>query len=339
MSWFKENKFAGTVIGLTAVASGALLYLGFSARSEANQAKAREVAAVDKIDALQSSVTFPSDVNEDKLEENLLKYALEAKSFQGELVKYRPAELKSLTPDAFNSIVSDYFNKLDKLYADKKITFLNGGNQHYGLSRYAGTMARETDTSYLNYNKQALEWLFETLANSGIDSVDHVYREPVAEKLGSPPPIEESPRGRKSAPVESLVTVSDIMPIELSFTGSEANLQKFISDVTSNEKYFFAIKLIKIRNEKRNPVSISEMSFAPVDDSAPDSDDEVSDNFGDVGNFDVNDGGQIVVDKTIIKQVIGEEKITVFLKLELHLFKKASEVIIPRVNGASVPAK
>jgi len=285
-------------------------------------------------------VTFPSDLNEDKLEENLLQYASEAKNFQDELVKYRPAELKSLTPDAFNSIVSDYFNKLDNLYAEKEITFLSGGNQHYGLSRYAGTMARETDTSYLNYNKQALEWLFETLANSGIDSVDHVYREPVAEKLGSPPKEEDVSRGQKAPPVESLATVSDIMPIELSFTGSEANLQKFLSDVASNEKYFFALKLIKIRNEKRNPISISQMSFAPVDDSAPDSDDEVSDDFGgDIGNFDVDDGGQVVVDNTIIKQVIGEEKITVFLKLELHLFKKASEVIIPRVNVAGVSAK
>ena len=329
MSWFKENKFAGTVLGITAVVSGALVYLGFNARSEANLASARELAAVDKINSLQSTNTFPNDVNEEKLEGNLLDFVAEAKNFQNELVKFRPAEFKKLTPDTFNGEASNYFKKLDEIYKNKNVKFLNGGNQHYGLSRYAGLMAQENDTAYLNYNKRALEWLFETLANSGIESVDHVYREPVAEKLSSPKePVVDLKRRKKAAktaPVDSLI-ISDLLPIELTVSGSESNLQQFLSEVTASKEYFFALKLIKIQNEKRRPISISQMSFAPVVES----EDSDGPDFGDIDGLE--DDNTFVQDQAIIKQVVGAEKITVFLKFDLHLFRDASGVIIPRVD-------
>jgi len=325
MSWFQENKFAGTVLSVTAIVSGALVYLGMNARSETNEARVKELAAVEKINTLQASTTFPNKDNEVDLDKNLLEFASKAKVFQGELLKYRPEDIPQLSPNQFNDVVQDYLKKLDKYYQSKGIKLNSGEKGYYGLGKYAGSMAKEVDTAYLNYHRKALEWLFVSLADSGIEKLEHAYREPVAESM------EGSKIAKPSADTPS---VSKTLPIEISFTGSEENLQTFLSKLVSSKEHFFMVKLLKILNEKRDPISISQMSFAPVVEPIESEDEDESGGVT-FPDFDsVED--DFTEDKTIIKQVVGSEKITVFMKLDLILFEEASNVVIPRLVDAEL---
>jgi|GEM_PF-3397728 len=340
MSWYQENKFAATLLGVTAVVSGALVYLGMSANSDADAARQKEKSAVTKINNLQSAKPYPNKENEQMLADNLAIFAADTKKFQDTMLTFRPAEMRKLSANQFNGEVSEYIKKLTGYYKSKDITFPKNEKSYFGMEDYAGTMADEKSTRYLNYNRQALEWLFTTLADSGIEKLNNVYRAPVAETLGKAPKNAPAPRGRRSNKKKNnkatgLTSVYDGLPIEITFTGTEAGLQEFVSEVTAGDEYFFAIKHLKIRNEEQEPVTISKATFAATVPGAEGAETAPTGGTGfDLGaEFDLGgDEFAIEVDKEIIKQVIGDEKITVFMQLELVLFKEASSVAIPRLK-------
>lgn len=345
MSWYQENKFAATLMGVTIVVSGALVFLGKGAGSDADLARQREKAAVSKINAMQAAKPYPSKENEEMLEEGLVMYAEDASKFQEALLKFRPEEMEKLSPNRFSSEVSKHHNMLKAYYRSKKVEVPDKGNVFFGMEEYATKMAPESATSYLDYQRKGLQWLFMKLADSGIDSLKNVYRAPVAESLGNPSPIKPAPRrgsrANKNNVPQVITSVHEGLPIEITFTATEESLQKFLTEITASEEYFFAVKLLKIRNEEQDQVVISKATFAPpvVKPEVPEEGEAPSPAPAEGGGFDLGAGFDIggeefavEEDKEIIKQVIGDEKITVFMQLELVLYKEGSSIVIPRLK-------
>lgn len=356
MSWYQENKFAATLLGVTAVVSGVLVYLGMGASSEAAAANQKHQAAVSKINSLQAAKPYPNLENKELLADSLAAFAADAKKFQDTMLKFRPEVLPKLSPTEFSSEVSKHTNKLTAYFKSKKVALPEKPKVYFGMEDYATKMAPVTATRILNYQRQALDWLFTSLADSGIDSLENVYRAQVAEKLGKPPtpaPTKKKKSNKKNRPgATALTSVYDGLPIEIIFTGTEASLQKFVTQVSAGDEYFFAIKMMKISNEEQEPVTISKATFAPPvapEAPAPEGEEGAAEPEGVFGDglgdgFDLGgvEGFDLEVDKEIIKQVIGDEKITVFMQLELVLFKDAASVPIPGLNKAApkkAPAK
>ncbi len=338
MSWYQENKFAATILGITAVASGALVYLGMSANSDAAAANQKEKAAVDKINKLQAAKPYPNEENRALLADGVASFAADTKKFQDTLLKFRPEELRKLSANEFSGEVSQHTRKLTKYFKGKKIA-LPEDKVYFGMEDYATTMASESSTRILSYQRQALDWLFTSLADSGVDKLENVHRAKVEETLGkAPAPAAKPKKRRKRAPkVTALTSVYDGLPIEITFTGTEASLQDFMTKVAAGDEYFFAIKMIKISNEEQDPVTISKATFAPVVEPALAPEEGVEEGAEEIPDGAFEDGfglggGEefdLEVDKEIIKQVIGDEKITVFMQLELILYKDAASVTIP----------
>jgi hypothetical protein len=330
MSWYQENKFAATLLGVTTVVSAVLVYLGASAYSVADAAKQKEQSAINRINALQAAKPYPSKENEEMLADGLALFAADTKKFQDTMLTFRPDEMRKLSANQFRGEVSRYINKLIRYYNSKGIKLPDDGKSYFGMELYEKKMASDDATRYLEYNRKALDWLFTTLADSGIDTLNNVYRAPIAETLGKAP--EPVARSRKKS--VGLTSVYDGLPIEITFTCTEASLQKFITDITLGKEYFFAVNYLKIRNEEQDPVTISKATFAPIATPPEEGAEPVPDQ-GAV--FDLEEGFNLggefeQEDKEIIKQVIGDEKITVFMRLELVLFKEASSIPIPRLE-------
>lgn len=348
MSWYQENKFAATILGVTAVVSGVFVYLGFSASSDAAAANQKERAAVDSINTLQASKPYPSIENKELLEDSVASFATDTKKFQETMLQFRPETLPKLSANEFSSEVSKHTNKLTNYY-DAKNVALPDEKVYFGMEDYATKMAPESSTRYLNYQRQALDWLFTRLADSGIDKLENIHRAQVAENLGKPKPTTGKRNKRnKSASNTEISSVYDALPIEISFTGTEASLQKFMTEVAAGEEYFFVVKMLKISNNEQDPVTISKATFAPSAPTTPPivggegtADEGVADQgenvFGEGagGGFDLSGGDDfgVVEDKEIIKLVIGDEKITVLMQLELVLFKSPEDVAIPGTNN------
>lgn len=348
MNWIEKNKVAASIMGATIVVSGILIILGRGANSDAELARKRELASVNKINSLQAAKPYPNKENEQLLAKNLSIFAADTKKFQDQLLTFRPDEMNELSANEFNGEVSAYINKLTGIYKSKKIALPNKGRCFFGMELYANEMAVEGTTSYLSYNRQALEWLFTVLADSGINSLNNVYRAPSAEALAKTdkqvpvlPAKPVNPKAKVPPPV-AITSVYDGLPIEITFTGTEASLEKFITEVAAGEEYFFSLRYLKVVNEEQDPVVISKATFPPAAPPAEESTDaapfegaevapEVAPEAAPEAGAVFGELFEVEEDKEIIKQIIGDEKITVFLMFDLIHFKEDTSVTIPRL--------
>lgn len=350
MNWIEKNKVAASIMGATIVVSGILIFLGRGANSDAEVARKRELASVNKINSLQAAKPYPSKENEQLLAKNLSIFAADTKKFQDQLLTFRPDEMNELSANEFNGEVSAYINKLTEIYKSKKIALPNKGRCFFGMELYASQMADEGATSYLSYNRQALEWLFTVLADSGINSLNNVYRAPSAEALAKTdkqaPVLPARPVNPKAPVPVAITSVYDGLPIEITFTGTEASLEKFITEVAAGEEYFFSLRYLKVVNEEQDPVVISKATFPPVAapeedkaeagpfegaEVAPEATPEVAPEAAPEAGAVFGELFEVEEDKQIIKQIIGDEKITVFLMFDLIHFKEDTSVTIPRL--------
>ena len=323
MSWIQENKFVAGVLGATVVVSGVLFYLGYSARSEAEEIRGNANNAVAETNRLKLKQPFPTSDNKQLVITKVKNFTREAIAFQDSLIAFRPAEMPKLSPNAFGAKVSEHRGSLAKYYSDKGVALREGGKEvTFGLEAYAGGQMAKTDaTRVLNYERKALEWMFKKLADAGPDSLDNVYRTAINEEANAA--AVPKGKGKKSSRNSNkkrgsgkITSVYRSLPIEVTFTGTEKALKEFIKELSNAEEYFFITRSVRIRNLKNESPDVSEGAFkeAPV----------AIDGFGGADFTAVEATGQ-----PILKQVTGTEKIKVHLKLDLALFKETSEVAFP----------
>ena len=141
------------------------------------------------------------------------------------------------------------------------------------------------------------------------------------------------------------------LPLEISFTGTEGSLRKFLSSLDDSGKYYYVIRSIRVTNEKIKAPTAADGAFkteeagaAGAGAAAPGG----SDPFGGAG------GGGFVLpedpaaapagdkaaetpapapapapaaggDGVILQQVLGSEKINVFLRLDVIQFLDAAK--------------
>lgn len=316
MSWIQENKFTAGVLGAAVVVSGVLFYLGYSARSEASEIRSKANAAVAETNRLKLKKPFPTSENKQLVITKVQNFTKEALAFQDSLLAFRPAEMPKLTPNQFGAKVSEHRENLAKYYREKGVELREGGKEvAFGLEVYAdGKMARADATRVLNYERKALDWMFRKLADAGPDSLDNVYRTQITEESApAAQPRGASNNRSRNTKVESVYRA---MPIEVTFTGTEAAMKEFIKELSNSEEFFFITRSVRIHNLDDESPDVSEGKFK----EAP----AAIDGFGGA-DFTALDA----VDEPILKQVTGTEKIKVHLKLDLVLFHEASEVVFP----------
>jgi len=316
MNWIKENKFVTSTIGIAVVASGVLLYLGYSARSEAKITIEKSNSSISQINRLKVSSPFPNEKNKKKVVTGVANYAKDAMAFQNKLVAFRPGEMIQFSDRGFGTVMSEYRKHLTNYYREKGVALQGEGeNVAFGLEEYrGGALAKGGATKLLNYQRSALEWVFEALADTGPTSLNNVFRTQLAEEISDI--VEAKPRkGKKTKKGQpKKLSVYRELPVEITFTGSEKTLKDFLAKLSNAEKYFFVIRSVTIHNL--------------VNESPSKKDAEFEDEAGSTGL----DGEAIVFassEKPILKQVTGTEEIKVHLKLGLLMFKDKTEVPYP----------
>ncbi len=303
------------------MASGALFYLGMSARSEATQANEDNSNAIRKVNSLKAGKPFPDADNKKMVKDKVAGFAADTYAFQQELLKFRPEGMPRVSPGDFNKKVGDYVRLLKAYYTEKKIALPE--STAFGLEAYVGPLADKDATRELEYERKALDWLFKSLADANPTSLVNVHRQQIAaeKNAGSKSSNKRSTRSNK---VDS---VYQAMPVELTFTGSEASLKTFLTTIGEAKEYFFAVRVMRLQNESAESPDLSLAKFAEQVAAGGD------DFFGGLDSEGEGDSAP-TVDEKILKKVVGDEKLVVYLKLDLLLFKEAKEVKIPGYKPA-----
>jgi hypothetical protein len=195
-----------------------------------------------------------------------------------------------------------------------------------GFENYRTSLADSDATAILNRQLDALRRLMLALAASGAAELKNIHR---------PGLIEENGGSYQSAANE----VARALPVEISFVGREKAVREFLSAVAKpKDGLYFVIRSLRISNTKSEPPRTGDVTFiAPEATPAP-AQGTAEDIFGGGFNLPKSEDGQETQpapesaapttgeDNRILAQVLGNEDLQVFLRLDLMQFLPPKEL-------------
>ena len=347
--WIKENKFAA---GLLAVAIAAIIgtYFFSGSKSDAyDKAKADYDQKSGNYASLIRTEPFPNGTNQEAYRKSVVAYRGQVEGLQQSLLAFRPKEFKKIRPADFTTRIVEVGTKLKGAYDAAGIKY--PAKWQLGFETYTSSPPKDGATDFLNYELDALSWLYDTLAKSGPSELLNVYRTrlPVedGQAMGGQPQGNNNRRNRgKAGPSKPYYS----LPVELTFRGGESSLRKFLSELTSSKGYFFIVRSIRVQNAK---VEISpkksDADFKPVvapgggeadpfegfefvipgEEAEPEGEEAPVDDAADEEPI-VPGAPKVGSGEKILGQVLGAEELNVFLQLELILFR--DNVKLPAVK-------
>ena len=338
MSWIQENKFVDGLAGVTAVIGGAILYFG-NAQGNAYDEKMLE------FDGLKSEHTklakakpYPDSKNL-KTREGLIKqYGDVIGNMRKALIGYQPGKLEKLTPVQFSDAQIKMQTELRAAFGAAETTLPE--NCGFGFEKYATIQAKATATARLNFQLNAMQWALNKLAESKPAALINIRREDLAVESGAVATTSPVRRGRpgqnrrggpRGAAADDNAYV--LMPVELAFTTTEASLRDFLKEMANSKEYYYAIRAIRIRNEKQTPPTIKDADFhdgggggggggAAVTPDDPFGGIVLPDEGGDGDDPEEAPAPKPVADgERILQQVLGKEKLNVYMTFDVLLIK------------------
>ncbi len=216
--------------------------------------------------------TFPSRENQEAKKTNFDSFLEDAVKVRDLVMAYRPPELKNGSVAQFTANFDRVENGLRKLFEKKNIKL--PGKWHVGFEQYRTSTVAEGNTGILTYEMAAFENLFEAVAESGVSEVVNFYRELLPPEEGKPWPGEATQkeargkvRGRANKNQhrlrnrEQVAPVAKVLPFELIVKGRESAIRKLLSAISSDQKYFYVIRAIRVQNANIEPPSRADASF------------------------------------------------------------------------------
>ena len=322
MSWIQENKFAAGLAAVTMVGVGGLWYWGNGNKEKTADAHDQFQDAANQIVRFEAGRLYPSEQNRDMKNKAVSDYVEQAGRLRERMTEFRPKTLEPVAPNVFSEQLQAASGRARSAFETSQTTL--PPSFMLGFEPYSNSVAQGEATPLLTYPVGALEWLFTTLAEARPVSLINVYRKPLPEE-----------KGREFSYAKGQVARD--LPVEVTFSGTSKSLREFMSALVDSKDYYFIPRVVRIENEKQLGPTRSDAQFKTAS-TAP------AEGGFDIANFTAGadvvppaDGAAAPVlpsapaSEEILKQVLGNEKITVFLRLDLRLFREASSVPLPEL--------
>ncbi len=335
MSWIQENKYIAGVAGVTAVLAGVILYFGLTKGSEYDEKKGAFEDLNGKYKQLANAKPYPSAANLSQRKKSLEDYEKSIRDVEKMFAKYQPGKLPSITPEQFSDAQVKMATGLRKAFEKAQTTLPDGCE--FGFEKYANVPPKAEATPLLNYELGAIEWILSTLAETQPEALINVRRAELPVEKGivsSTPKTRGKKKGRKGRNKKRGETQADepthlLLPVELAFKTDEKSLRKFLQKVVGSKKYYYAIRAIRIRNEKQSAPNVKDAKFPEANKEKED--DFAAMEFAEDSETDSEGGGsenaavKPTVSERILKQVLGDEKINVYISFDILLVKGAKK--------------
>lgn len=340
MSWIQENKFVAGLIGVTAVVGGAVLYFGSSQGSAYNKKMEEYQKLKGQYAQLEKSKPYPNKKNLEDRETGINNYRRTIEEVRTAMSAYRPEKLEQLSPEQFNEVRVKAMANLRKAFGDAKATVPEECD--FGFERYSSNPAKPAATPKLNYQLGATEWLLTKLAGAKPTALVNVVRKPLPVEVGTPaaapqPHRKRGGRGHRK-PAASTEKPYQLMPMELTFTASEGSVRAFLKDMVNSPDYFYAIRAVRVRNEKQTAPTEKDANFPASEPAGGEPEPDPFGGFpavetpgagsGDAGTPGADDGAATPepqpaakVSERILKQVLGDEKLNVHIVFDVVFLK------------------
>lgn len=327
MSWIKDNKFLVTLGGSTLVAAVALFVVGSNGRARYQSALADFSSAADEATKFERLPLYPNEVNRDGKSKALDEYAEAVGKLQEAFGKFRPDELKNVSPQDFTTelkgVNEEVLKAFDASQTKLPETFF------CGFENYKEKLALTGSTGILSYQLGGIRNVLMALAKAGASELKNLHRVPLPEESGG---VYEPAAGDVARPLS----------LEITFTGSEKSVRRFLSSIANTDSQFVVVRSLRVANAKKMPPRASDAQFdkstttakpaKPAADEGDEgffpSDDEAADAGADAGEkagkkAEPEEKPAPATSSRTLFQVLGTEELQVFLRLDLMLFLPA----------------
>ena len=322
MSWINENKFVATLAGVTAIISGGILFFGISQSGVYSEKLEEYDELKGSLVKMSSTKPYPNAENLATREEAMAKYESTIDSVYKELQSFKPADLKSLSPEAFSDARVAMERELRSAFTESGTTIPAGCS--FGFERYASVQANALATSKLSFQLSATKSLLINLAESKPTALVNIKRNEL--------PIETRRRGgdvkEKREKGGEAKDVYQRLPMELVFTASESSVRAFLKGMVSSKDYFYNINTIRIKNESQRSPTEEDVDFP---EAASSEGGEISfADFGDESEPEAEkpaaiDSSMTKASGRVLKQILGNELLHIHLSFDVLLIKDLRE--------------
>jgi hypothetical protein len=323
----KEKKFTGILVGATVLCAGGLYVVAGKGASRYDAAKEQYDALTAEINTMQNLPLFPSQQNLQAKQKAVADFKAEADQLATKLQAKRPKSLTNTDPQTFTNTLVKTAEATMKAYAAAGLTADDAKKGlpkgfYLGFEDYVSTPAQGAATGILAYELSAISEVHSILAAAKPTQLLNFYREKLVEEKGeSYTPVAGSPYRPLS--------------FEISFSGPESSVRDFINGLQSSKNHFFAIRSMRVHNEKQEAPKASDVEF---DDKSSKGKEGATAG----GIFESADAFVLPDDPKpadaaatapatapaapkadsgrILQQVLGKENVQVFLRIDLLLF-------------------
>jgi hypothetical protein len=342
MSWIQENRFAAGLGGITLVAAAGLIFWGVSASGSYNQAKEEYATAADQVDTMAKAKLYPSDQNLRDKKKAVTDYDKSVTDLQQAFEKFRAPTPPNVEPAQFSEALLKAKEAAAKAFAEVRPQPTELPAEFFlGNEDYTSSPPGKGATGILTYQLEAISELMANLAAAAPSKVLNIHRPKLAEEEGKA----FDPKGKSFR----------ALPVEISFTGNEASLRKFLSSLDNSEKHYYVVRSIRVINEKLKAPTAADSKFETEGDAQPEGGAPAADPFGGAaaGGFVLPgeepapapggatppadaapaDAAAAGGEGVILQQVLGSEKVHVFLRIDIIQFLED-----PKAGAAKVEA-
>ncbi len=327
MTWIKDNKFLVALIGTTLVGMILLYIVGSKGISSYEQAKEEFDTAASEASSFERLALYPRAENRDGKSKALEDYRKSIEALQAAFEPFRTAETPNISPQEFTNRLKAVNDEILAAFADSGTTVPDAF--FAGFEDYKTTLARGNATGMLEFQLRAIKDLMLALANSGASGLKNFHRPPLPEEQGKP--FQPQP-----------ADIARPLPLEITFTGPEQSVREFLSAINKLEGRFVVIRSLRIANSKKEPPRAADAKFeSPTAAAAAPAAPAAADIFGGAFVLPADDApaaadaekapGEAAPppapkpadSSRILAQVLGDEELQVFLRLDILQFLPA----------------
>ncbi|MCW1886143.1 Amuc_1100 family pilus-like protein [Luteolibacter flavescens] len=340
MSWIQENRFAAGLGGITAVAAAGLIFWGIKASGDYSTAKEEYTSAADEVDLMAGGKVYPSEDNLQAKKKAVADYKKSVEDMQAAFEKFRTPTPANVDPAAFSDTLLKAKEVASKAFAEILPTPTEVPAEFFlGMEAYTTSPPERGATGILTYQLEALSELMANLAAATPAKLLNIHR----------PQLDEEKAGAK--PFDAKGKSYRALPVEIAFNGTEASVRKFLSSLDDSKTHYYVVRSIRIVNERQVAPTSADGNFEKTEEAQPDAGAGSSDPFGGAGGF-VLPGDDAAApaddaapadaaapapaaggDGVILQQVLGSEKLNVFLRIDIIQFLEAPAAAAPKAQS------
>jgi hypothetical protein len=324
MSWIKENKFIVALGGGTLLGVIVLYLVGSSGATRYEEAKSTFDEAAAEASGFERLALYPKPENRDGKRKALDEYRKSIDAFQGAFDKFRPKEMENITPQEFTVRLKAADTELRKAFEEAGTTVPDAF--FVGFESYKTSLARANTTGILDYQLNSIKEVLLGLAKSRPTELKNLHRPSLPDE-----------NGQAYTPAPDAVTRS--LPLEITFIGPERTAREFLSSIVKPENQFLVIRALRISNTKKDPPRASDAKFdkpAAAKSTTPAAgfgggfvlpgDDEAPADAPEEPEVAAPAAAAPADSSRILAQVLGDEEVQVFVRLDLLQFLPAKKL-------------